>query len=129
MTDLDHLFDHYPLEVLERFKRYHRENPDVYIEFKQFAQQMRNAGRSRYSAEAIINAIRWHRDLKTTGDVFKINNDFKSIYARLLIYYHPEFADFFQLRCIRSKGIKSLEQRKRESPCKHGGHLVEDECQ
>lgn len=111
MTDL---FDHYPKASLERFKKYHAENPQVYEKFRELAIEMRANGRRKYSAEIIINVMRWHFDLKTKGDVFEINNDFKSIYARLLVYHHPEFASFFEFRKVRAKGIKSDEQRERE---------------
>lgn len=108
------LFEHYPERTITRFKKFHAENPDVYREFKRLAFQMKATGRSKYSAHAIIEVIRWHRDLTTTGDVFKINNDFRSIYVRLLIYHHPEFREFFELRVMKNKGVKSEEQRLRE---------------
>jgi hypothetical protein len=109
------MFEHYPAHTLERFRKFHTENPGVYEEFKRLAFEMKGNGRTRYSAETIINVIRWHRDLHTRGDVFEINNDFKSIYVRLLIHRHPEFRDFFELRQVRSRGLKSEEQQLREA--------------
>lgn len=108
------MFERYPREMLERFKKYHRENPRIYEEFKRLAFEMKKTGRTRYSAETIINVIRWHSDIATSGDVFEINNDFKPIYVRLLIYHYPEFLDFFELRKVTSRGHKSEEQRNRE---------------
>ena len=112
---MDSLFDRYPKVTLERFKKFHFENPNVYEEFKKIAVQMRETGRKKYSAETIINVIRWHRDVATTGDVFEINNDFKSIYVRLLIHNHDEFRGFFELRNPNVRGRKSAEQLKRET--------------
>lgn len=108
------LFDQYPKETLERFKIYHADNPHIYLEFRRLAMLMKETGKKKYSAEAIVNAIRWEYDLKTSGDVFEINNDFRSIYARLLIHNHPEFENFFELRKAPNKGLKSSEQVKRE---------------
>jgi len=107
-------FDHYPKSVLDRFKKFHETNPQVYREIKKLAFKMSKTGRKKYSIEIIINVLRWHTDLKTEGDVFELNNDFKPIYARLLVYHHPEFKGFFEFRRPTSKGIKSEEQRERE---------------
>jgi len=113
MIDSRFGFKDYPKEVLGKFKAYHLRNPKVYEEFKRLAFQMKKTGRKKYSAEIIINVMRWHLDLKTTGDVFEINNDFKPLYARLLIYHFPEFTRFFEFRKVRSKGVGSIEERER----------------
>lgn len=113
MTAAD-LFGEYPRAVLERFKDFHRDNPHVYERFREHARQMRAAGWGRYSARTIFEVMRWNENLRTRGDAFKVNDDHIPIYARLLIYHHPEFADFFELRKVRSRGRKSEEQRDRE---------------
>jgi hypothetical protein len=107
------LFDGYPASVRNRFRQFHAENPRVYELFRERAFQMRRV-RERYSARTIIEVIRWHFDVASSGDVFEINGDFVPLYARLLIYHHPEeFIDFFELRCVRSRGITSAEERDR----------------
>lgn len=112
--EINKSFTGYPSSVLERFKAYHAKNPNVYQEFKKLAFQMKETGKRKYSAEVIINVLRWHVDLKTSGDVFEINNDFKPLYARLLVHHYPEFDKFFEFRKVKSRGIKSEEQRNRE---------------
>lgn len=107
-------FDGYPSNVVARFKTWHHQNPHIYEQFKTLANQMRVRGRQRYSARTIIEKMRWDYDIKTTGDVFEINGDFVPIYVRLLIHDHPEFAGFFELRVIRSRGVFSDEQLRRE---------------
>ena len=66
--------------------------------FVELAEEIRATGRKKYSAEAIINVLRWEHDLKTDGDFFKINDHYRSIYVRLLIYKRPEFLGFFTLK-------------------------------
>jgi hypothetical protein len=109
------LFDGYPPIVLERFKEWHHQNPHIYQQFKQLAYKMLATGRKRYSARTIMEVMRWHYDLKTTGDVFEVNDNFTPIYVRLLIHNHPEFSEFFELRAVRSRGISSEEHRRRAS--------------
>lgn len=115
MKTKEELFGDYPQSVLQRFKTYHKKNPQVFNRFSALAFQMKNTGRKVYSAETIINVMRWHTDLETNGEAFKINNDFKPLYARLLIYHYPEFDGFFKLKKVTSKGIKSEEQITREN--------------
>jgi len=87
--------------LLVKFKRYHRSNPHVYESFKSNAYLMKRTGRKKYSAWTIINKMRWDEDLKTTGGEFIINNNYIALYARLLITFHPEFLNFFDLRPMK----------------------------
>lgn len=108
------LFDHYSEKTLTRFKKFHKENPEVYELFKELAFKMKATGKKKYSARTIFEVMRWDYDLRTSGEVFELNNDFTSIYARLLVFHYPEMNGFFELRVEKNKGIKSLEQQRRE---------------
>jgi hypothetical protein len=104
-------FDGYPEHVIKRFLEWHQANPHIYEEFKKLTFKMAGTGRVRYSARTIIEVMRWHYDLQTTGDVFVVNDNFTPIYVRLLIYDYPNYRSFFELRTVRSRGIFSDEQR------------------
>jgi hypothetical protein len=87
--------------LLNRFAAYHQHNPSVLEDFADFARQMRSAGKQKYAAIAIISQIRWQHDLETTGDEFKINNDYAALYARMLMAIDPSFTGFFDLRAMK----------------------------
>lgn len=88
------------------FREFHAANPHVYELFVQFAKQVRATGRSKYSADAVMHRIRWHLNVETRSfDGFKINNNFASRYARLLIAEQPDFEGFFELRKIKSRSL------------------------
>lgn len=90
-----------PLDVL--FSEYHERNPHVYELFKRFAMQARNAGRRRFGAKAIMERVRWYAEIETHGgDGFKVNNNFTSRYARMLIDEYPEFKGFFETRRLQT---------------------------
>ncbi len=108
------LFADYPKKMLDRFKTFIKENPEIFSEFTKLATQMKNTGREHYSSMAIVQVIRWHRDLAEKNGLFKLNNDFVPMLARLLIWQKPEFENFFELRAVRYIGVKSEEERKRE---------------
>ena len=92
------LFSRFSTKTIEDFKKFHTENPQVYIEFRRLSHAMKNTGRKKYSVDAIIHVVRWNLNIQTTGKTFKINNNIRSIYGRLLAYYEPEFLDFFEFR-------------------------------
>lgn len=88
--------------LLNRFKFYHTNNPEIYKLFIGYVNQLRRAGHKKYSAWAIINRIRWDHDVvKVKSAPFKIDNNFIGLYARLSIFYHPELRDFFILKTMK----------------------------
>jgi hypothetical protein len=98
-----YFFSHYSKKTLEDFKKFHKENPHIYEEFKKLAYRMKGTGRKKYSSKMIINVLRWESDLGSTGDEFKINDKFQSIYGRLLAYQDSTFEDFFEFRIRENK--------------------------
>ena len=96
-----------PTDTLQaQFVRYHARHPEVYRLFCDLAEQMRATGRRRYSARTILHVIRWHRALESDpreDEGFKINNNYSSRYARMLITERPEFEGFFSLRELRTE--------------------------
>lgn len=87
------------------FAAFDHANPHVYELFKRFAAQAKNAGLTRYSADAILHRVRWHSTVETTGDGsgFKINNNFASRYSRKLVAEHPEYDGFFETRICKTQ--------------------------
>ena len=82
----------------EAFDRFNTENPHVYILFCRFTLQAITAGRSRYSARMIVERIRWHTTVETTGDDYRINGNHVPFYARLFEREHPEHRGLFERR-------------------------------
>ena len=111
---MNELFTDLDPKLLEKFKQFHKENPRVYDLFVTYSKRMKISGKNKYSAWTIVNVIRWNMDLWTTGDVFKINNDFIAIYARVMIHNYPEFADFFELRQTKPTRKISFEEKARQ---------------
>ena len=98
------IFDEVDDDTLAKFNEYHMSNPDIFKLFKDLANQTKDAGRNTYSAKSLMEVIRWNKSL-VPGDTFKINNDYTSLYARLLIAQDSSFDGFFELRQI--KGLTS----------------------
>lgn len=92
------LFTDLKRDIVDSFVAYHTENPQVFKVFHQFAEDLRRAGRKHYGASAIFERIRWHFAVETKAEDFKLNNNYRSCYPRLLIAMDPSFADFFETR-------------------------------
>lgn len=83
------------------FRDFHNENPHVYKELVDLACQLKARGRERYSLYALFEVLRWHKALETTDDDFKLNNNHRPYYARMIMETVPELEDFFQLRVLK----------------------------
>jgi hypothetical protein len=87
------------MDPIERaFWHFHWTNPDVYKELVKMSHALRDVGRQHYGIACLFEVIRYHRDIKTTDPVFKLNNNHKALYARLLMANEPDLKGFFQLR-------------------------------
>jgi hypothetical protein len=88
-----------------QFFEFHRNNPDVYLLFKKFADKVKKSGYKRYSCRTILHRVRWETDIKTVEGKnrtpFKINNNYSPYYARMLMAKHPHtYKNFFSLRTV-----------------------------
>ena len=91
-----------PAITQARFDTFDANHPEVWHYFVQFAKQLLDAGQTRGSAEQIIQRIRWEIDVnKKRDEGFKINNYFRSYYAKKLKATDPQFATFFETRTRR----------------------------
>lgn len=112
----EHFEDSSDPALIKRFAAYHAQNLGVYAEFLQRALAVRRTGRRHYSAWTIIQAIRWDFDMRTTGDVFKINNDHIAFYARMAMVDQPSLLEgFFELRRMKPEGRRISGAEKQRS--------------
>ena len=84
-------------EMYERFREFHLANPQVFSLFVKFANHAANS-RRRFGARLIGERIRWHTAIETSGDEFKVNNDYWPYYAKLLPLVDQRFVGFFSSR-------------------------------
>ena len=90
----------------EKFNEFNERYPEVYAHFERFAFDKIGQGYQHYSARTILERVRWETDsgadLFTTGEPFKINNNYTPEYARLFAKRHPQYVDFFRMRMQKS---------------------------
>jgi hypothetical protein len=78
------------------FAEFHEANPDVYAALEDRALRLHAMGRS-FGIATIYEALRYER-LLTAGDAFKLNNNHRAFYARLLLGAHPELRNTIHTR-------------------------------
>jgi len=88
------------LTMTERFALFHQANPWVYNALVRLARQATSAGRTRLGVAALYEVLRWEHAQQTRGDSFRLNNDFRALYARLIAESEPDLADVF---CTRAR--------------------------
>jgi hypothetical protein len=88
-------------KIVADFWAFHAKYPQVYTLFHKYAAEAKDAGRTRFGIGMIAERVRWYMSVETTGTAdedFKINNNLRSCYARLLMIRVPEFEGLFELR-------------------------------
>jgi hypothetical protein len=89
-----------PRTPIERaFVEFHRKNPHVYNELERLALLLWNKRHpSRMGVKMLWETMRYNVALRTEGDEYKLNNNFHSLYARLLIRQQPHLEGVIELR-------------------------------
>lgn len=87
----------------ESFRRFHEANPHVYAALRIVALHAAHRGR-QVGMKAVYERVRWEYQVQTARqeDAYKLNNNYTSRYARLLMEQEPELAGFFETRRLHT---------------------------
>ena len=88
-------------DLKKRFDKWDVENPEVYELFKRFTFEAINKGHTKLSAWMIANRIRWETSIVTTGNDYKISNDFIALFARKFMEDYPLHDGFFRTKQMK----------------------------
>jgi hypothetical protein len=97
-----------PNDMTAAFARFHADNPEVYQLVVRFAKEAISRGRTRIGMALIFERIRWHVQVETFGDEFKLNNNFRAYYARLFSRDYPQHAKLFSMRGAEADLVTNL---------------------
>lgn len=96
-----------PATKIERaFAAFHEAHPEVWAQLEFQSMSAFRHGAARVSVADMIEDLRRVPGTLTssTDHRYKINNSFRSLYARLLIHHHPSLAQVIELRRRRERG-------------------------
>ena len=92
--------------IQEHFEQFHERHPEVYVELLRLAQTGVRAGRTKLGIWQLVAVLRWNRSIEGLPDEredYKINNNYASRYARLLMEQNPELEGIFELRRLLAR--------------------------
>jgi hypothetical protein len=89
--------------IQERFEQFDRLNPHIYELLVELARLLRaRRPRRRVGIGMLYEVLRWNYLVHTTGGDFKLNNNFRSRYARLIEHREADLRGAFELRELQS---------------------------
>lgn len=91
------------MRIDERFNEFHASNPHVYRALCMLARGAIAQGKRKIGIGALWERARWDLWLESTEEAPRLNNDYRSRYARLLMANEPDLAGVFEVRGLRSQ--------------------------
>lgn len=90
--------------IEEQFNAFHETNPQVLEELVELTDQLIEHGSDRGSIGMLFEVLRWQKLLETDdpSSEFRLNNNYRSRYVRLMVQTYPRFEGFFETRNLRS---------------------------
>lgn len=89
-------------DIDQAFWSFHRKNPQVYRKIVEMTREAKRRGKRKIGMKMLFEVIRWEHLVHTRSDDFALNNNYTSRYVRLLSEDHPELANMFEIRSIKS---------------------------
>lgn len=90
------------MTIQQRFEAFHQANPHVYEQLVELALGLKRRGHRRYSIAGLFEVLRYNHALRTHGDDFKLNNNYRALYSRLIMRKEPRLHGFFETRKRRT---------------------------
>jgi len=87
--------------IQTKFEHFHQRNPRVYTELVKLARRAKARGRNRIGISQLFEVLRWEWSMAGLPDgheFYKLNNNYRSRYARLIMEQEPDLAGIFKLR-------------------------------
>jgi len=90
--------------IYKRFEKFHSENPEVYNNLVRLAREFRRKGSNhnrKLGIAMMYEVLRWnyYMTVDAGDEEYKLSNDFRAPYARLIMDQEPDLQDAFNIRC------------------------------
>ena len=92
--------------IQAQFEAFHTRHPEVYADLVRLASRARvTAGRDRIGIGMLFEVLRWEwtlAGLPDDAEESKLNNNYRSRYARLIMADHPQLDGLFEIRELKT---------------------------
>ena len=88
-----------------RFNAFHAAHPEVYRELCRLARIAKAKGKKRIGIGLLFEVMRWQRIIESLpgeAEDFKLNNNYRSRYARLIMRREPDLNGIFEVREMKT---------------------------
>ena len=87
-----------PKTIEEKFVLLHAENPHVYKELVRLAREALLSGQRKWSINGLFEVLRWKLVIETNDREFRLSNNHRACYARLIMEQEPDLEGFFTIK-------------------------------
>lgn len=98
----DHVGPPDGLTIEQAFWQFHDANPQVYQELVALSRRGVGRGVGKLGIGMLFEVLRWNHALRTGGDEFKLNNNYRSYYARLIMLQEIDLEGVFETRRLHA---------------------------
>jgi hypothetical protein len=86
-----------------KFIDFHMANPQVYTELVSLSREAKGQGHSKFGLRMLWEVLRWKRMMSTTDpSEYKLNDNYISRYARLIMSIEKDLDGLFEIRGLKS---------------------------
>lgn len=82
------------------FLAFHKERPCVYTRLVSLARDLKRRGHTKVGIAMLYEVVRWQQYTVNTQDDYKLNNNYRAYYARLIMKQEADLAGFFETRRV-----------------------------
>lgn len=88
--------------IEDAWREFHAANPHVYNRLVILSRQLVRRGHKRIGIGMLFEVLRWEHAMTTTGDAFKLNNNYRALYAREIMRREGDLDGVFATRELRA---------------------------
>ena len=98
--DFDIDWSDLPADMTEGFFKFHDDNPQVYTALVDMARLIKAKGHRGCGIARLFEALRYNYMINTDAseEPFKLNNNYRAYYSRLIMQREPDLEGFFTTR-------------------------------
>lgn len=90
-----------------RFAEFHAAHPEVYAALVRLAREGKAAGHTKLGIGMLFEVLRWeHMVRPDDSEPYRLNNVYRSRYARLVMDQEPDLAGIFDTRELISRRVR-----------------------
>ena len=88
--------------IQQQFENFHNTNPHVYETLVRLTRTAKSKGKEKIGIGMLWEVLRWESFIQTNDSTYKLNNDYRSRYARMIMDKEKDLSGIFEVRGLRT---------------------------